>query len=1042
MTSYAVSRGGAALVAVAAGLLLLPASAAAMQAQGIVTGVVTDEDTQRPLVGVQVYVPDSQLGTVTNQDGRYLLNLPLGEHVLRAEQIGYASIEQSVTVTADQATAVDFALATVALDLEEIVVSVDAVAARRMEFGTDIERFDAAAEVERAAVASMSDLLTGRAAGVDVQMASGPVGTASRIRVRGVTSLTQGANPIIIIDGIRTNNQTDLGPESIDWTEGRTVSRLDDLNPNDIASVQVIKGPTATALYGAGAASGVILIETRRGAAAQHRVTINSEFGFVEDVSHYWDKWYNFTKHMGITNASDPVAQQWNAITNEVTGDVWGYNNSMTNPLTSPLQRGPFSNTTLSVSGGSQDVQYFVSGRWNDSQGPYPVNNLQQGSMRANVTARTSEAFEVSLNTNYIESDIQFPESSRSFRGYSTNSGAGAPINSFGVRADGSRGDCLGTLANGASPSTCELRQGNLISNFDNLNTVFGGQKTGRFVGSATLRWSPLSWLTNRAVVGVDHSQMKDINEFPLDENRPFGVLSAGYLRDQRTTDINRTFEYTGTVTADVTPDLASTTTVGGQYFGQRAELVACIGEGGFASPTATACDAALIRTGFSNLVERVEVGAYAQQRFGYRGYLFATGGIRFDDNSAFGVEQGGIWSPSLNASAVLSDMPFWNYETINSLRLRFAWGTAAQAPPPSAAIQRLLPVSLEVGGSQVAGVSAAYPGNPELSAERKSEMEVGVDMGLLEDRLALKLTYFQQRTTDAIVTRFLSPSLGFRGEQWVNVGELENKGIELSIGAQLINTPDFSWDLDFRVSTQDPIVTDLGDTPPLFLGSNRGAFIEGFPPGAYYGPVVQSAQRDASGQIVEGSVVIADGDMSGENSYLGSPQAGDFENLSTTLSFFGGRLRLSSLFDRKGDVQKHNSSDNFHVTFGRDHAATWHYAFREYRMTPAQQVGMEKAVAGEGGKWKTFVFVEDGSFIRWRELTLSYDIPSSYLEFISASSATLSVGGRNLLTWTNYTGLDPETITPGGRTAYPANEEFYGEGQVRRFLARVQLVF
>lgn len=1041
MTSYAVSRGGAALVAVAAGLLLLPASVAAMQAQGIVTGVVTDEDTQRPLVGVQVYVPESQIGTVTNQDGRYLLNLPLGEHVLRAEQIGYSSIEQSITVTADQATTMDFAMASVAIDLEEIVVSVDAVAARRMEFGTDIERFDATAEVERAAVASVSDLLSGRAAGVDVQMGQGPIGTASRIRVRGVTSLTQGSNPIIIIDGIRTNNQTDLGPESIDWTEGRTVSRLDDLNPSDIASVQVIKGPTATALYGAGAASGVILIETRRGDAAAHRVSINTEFGFVEDIAHYWDKWYNFTKFMGITSPDDPVARQWNATTNPVTGDVWGYNNSMTNPLTSPLRRGGFANTTLSVSGGGEDIQYFVSGRWNDAAGPYPTNNMQQASLRANITARTSEAFEVSVNTNYLESDIQFPESSRSFRGYSTNSGAGAPINSFGVRPDGSRGDCLGTLVNGANPSTCELRQGNLVSNFDNLNTVFGGQNTGRFVGSATLRWSPLSWLTNRAIVGVDHSQMKDINEFPLDENRPFGVLSAGYLRDQRTTDINRTFEYTGTVTADVTPDLASTTTVGGQYFGQRAELVACIGEGGFASATATACDAALIRTGFSNLVERVEVGGYAQQRFGYRGYLYATGGIRFDDNSAFGVEQDGIWSPSVNASAVLSDMPFWNYEAINSLRLRFAWGTAAQAPPPSAAIQRLLPVSLEVGGNQVAGISAAYPGNPELTAERKSEMEVGVDIGLLEDRLAVKLTYFQQRTTDAIVTRFLSPSLGFRGEQWVNVGELENKGIELSIGAELVNTPDFSWDVDFRLSTQDPIVTDLGDTPPLFLGSNRGAFIEGFPPGAYYGPIIESAQRDASGQIVDGSVVVKPGDMNGDDSFLGSPQAGDFENLSTTFSFLGGRLRLSSLFDRKGDVKKHNSSDNFHVSFGRDHAATWHYAFRESRMTAAQQAGMEKSLV-DGGQWRRFVFVEDGNFIRWRELTLSYDVPASYINFLGASSATIAVGGRNLLTWTNYTGLDPETITVGGRTEFPANEEFYGEGQVRRWLTRVQLAF
>ena len=1041
MNRSAVSRLAATVLAAAASLLLLPGSAAAMQAQGIVTGVVTDEDTQRPLFGVQVYVPDSQLGTVTNQEGRFLLNLPLGEHVLRAEQIGYSSVEQSITVVADEAMAVDFAMASVAIDLDEIVVSVDAVAARRMEFGTDIERFDAAAEVERAAIASVSDLLSGRAAGVDVQMGQGPIGTASRIRVRGVTSLTQGSNPIIIIDGIRTNNQTDLGPESIDWTEGRTVSRLDDLNPNDIASVQVIKGPTATALYGAGAASGVILIETKRGEAAAHRVSINSEFGFVEDVSTYWDKWYNFTKHMGITSASDPVAQQWNATTNPVTGDVWGYNNSMTNPLTSPLRRGPFANTTLSVSGGSQDIQYFVSGRWNNAEGPYPTNNLQQASLRANITARPNEALEVSVNTNYLESDVQFPESSRSFRGYSTNAGAGAPINSFGVRSDGSRGDCLGTLVNGANPSTCALRQGNLVSNFDNLNTVFGGQETGRFVGSATIRWSPLSWLTSRAIAGVDHSQMKDINEFPLDENRPFGVLSAGYLRDQRTTDVNKTLEYTATVTADLMPDLASTTTVGAQYFAQRAELVACIGEGGFASATATACDAALIRTGFSGLVERVEAGTYAQQRFGYRNYLYATGGIRFDDNSAFGVERGGIWSPSVNASAVLSDMPFWNYESINSLRLRFAWGTAAQAPPPSAAIQRLLPVTLEVGGNQVAGISAAYPGNPDLSAERKSEMEFGVDMGLLQDRLAVKLTYFQQRTTDAIVTRFLSPSLGFRGEQWVNVGELTNKGIELTVGAELVSTPDFSWDVDLRVSTQNPIVTDLGGTPPLFLGSNRGAFIEGFPPGAYYGPIIESAQRDASGQVVEGSIVMKPGDLNGDDSYLGSPQAGDFENLSTTLSFFGGRLRFSSLIDRKGDVQKNNSSDNFHVSFGRDHAATWHYAFRESRMTPEQQAGMERSLV-DGGRWRKFVFVEDGSFIRWRELTVSYDIPASYIDFLGASSATIAVGGRNLLTWTNYTGLDPETITPGGRTAYPANEEFYGEGQVRRWLTRVQLAF
>jgi len=1038
------------LLAIAAGLLFQSQSLAA-QAQGTITGIVLDEATQRPMSSVQVHIPSIQMGTLSNDSGRFLLlNVPAGVHTIRAEQVGYGSVEQSVTVASGQTLTVNLELASVAIDLGELIVSVDAVAARKMEFGTDIERFDAGAEVEKGAVGSMSDLLSGRAAGVDIQRGAGPIGSASRIRVRGVTSLTQGSNPIIIIDGIRSNNQTDLGPESIDWTEGRTFSRLDDLNPADIASVQVIKGPTATALYGAGAASGVILIETHKGSRSDHRVQINSEFGFVEDVAHYWDKWYNFTKYLGITSVDDPIARQWNAITNDVTGDVWGFNNTITNPLTSPLRKGGFHNTTITASGGSDDVQYFISGRYKDADGPYPNNEMDQTSIRANITATPHEDFQISVNTNYLETNVRVPESSRSFRGYSTNTGAGSPIASFGVRPDGTRGDCLGALLPGAdvasANASCLLRQGNLIANFDNLNTIYSGQNTGRFVGSAQMRWSPLSWLTNRMVMGIDHSQMQDLNEFPVDGARPFGVLSAGYVRDQRITDVNRTFEYTGTIVTTPFTDLQSTTSIGAQYFASKTELVACIGEGGFASSTATACDAALIQTGFSNVVERIEVGTYLQQRFGFRNYLFATGGVRYDDNSAFGTAQSGIWSPSANASLVLSDMPFWNPDSkISSLRVRFAWGTAAQAPPPSAAINRMLPVRLEVGGNQVTGISAAYPGNPELTAERKSEIEFGVDAGLFDERLAVKLTYYQQETTDAIVTRFLAPSLGSRGEQWVNVGKLENKGIELSIGAQLVNTPGFSWDIDLRHSTQDPIITDLGGTPPLFLGGNVGAFVEGYAPGVYYGPTIESAQRASDGSIVAGSIVVAPGDMNlaayPTYSSHGSQQAGNFQNLSTTFTFFNGSLRLSALFDRKGDIAKNNSSDRFHVSFGRDRAATWHYAFREYRVSAAHQAGMEKSLT-DGSAWRDFVFHEDGTFIRFRELTLAYDAPQAFSSAFGASRASITLGARNLLLWTPYTGLDPETITRGGITNFPANEEFYGEAQPRTFFTRVSLTF
>jgi hypothetical protein len=716
----------------------------------------------------------------------------------------------------------------------------------------------------------------------------------------------------------------------------------------------------------------------------------------------------------------------------------------MTNALTSPLRTGWSNAFNLSVNGGGRDIQYFVSGRYENSDGPYPVNTLERASLRGNLTARTSDKFEVVLSTNYVESEVRVPESSRSFRGYSTNGGAGGALTSFGVKPDGTRGDCLGTLASGENQDArCEFQQGNLISNFDNLNTVLSGQELNRFIGSAVAAWTPASWFTNRFTVGIDFSQEHDTNEFPLDEDRPFGILSSGFIRDQRHTTTNKTFEYTGTILANLSSRVSSTSSFGAQYFQRRSELVGCIGEGGFASPTATACDAALIESGFSGLSDNRQAGVYGQQRFSFDDRLFFSAGIRYDDNSAFGENQSGIWSPSFNASWVASAYDFWNVSWWSSLRFRGAYGTAAQAPPQSASITRLLPVRLESGGNQITGVSAAFPGNEDLTAERKAELELGFDAGLLDERLAVKFTYFRQTTTDAILERFLAPSAGFRGQQWINVGELQNNGWEAQIGAQLVNTASFQWDLDYRHSTQNPIITSMGEFPPLLLGGNRGAFIEGFPPGSYYGPIITRAERAADGTIVEGSVVVQPGDLGltgsqADYSFLGSPQPTNFQSLSTTFTMLQGRLTLSTLFDRKGNVSKNNGTSDFHVSFGRDFAGTREYAFRESEMTPEEQAAMEKSLV-EGGIHRDFVFAEDGSFIKWREVTLTYRIPENLTRDVRTS---LTVGTRNLATWTNYRGLDPEAIVLGGQTEFVANEEFYGEAVPRRFFARIQMQF
>ena len=1035
------------VVLAVAGALAALAPVSALAQRGTLTGTVTDQTTNVPLGSAQVFILGANVGGLTNSDGRYLIaNVPSGEHRLRAELIGYRSAEEQITVQAGQTVQVNLALTSSPVDLEGLVISVDGSEARRMEFGTDIERFDAAQTLEQGAVTSLSELLTSRAPGLQVQQGSGGVGTASRITLRGVASMTMASNPIVIVDGIRVNNRTDTGPASIDWSEGRTISRLDDINPNEIADVQVIKGPTATALYGSDAASGVIIITTKTGGVGAAKFTMTQETGILDDRNDYdtYKSYYNFTRFMGITDVNDPVAQQWSATRNPVTGDVWGVISPLTDPLTSPLKTGYSTDTNLQVSGGVEGLTYFVAGRFENTSGVIPVNDVERYSLRGNFTASPTDNLEVSFNAAYYSNDVRVAESGRSFRGYSTNGGLGNATTSFGHRPDGSRGDCLATLLRGDPASVCENRQGNLIATFDQLHTIYGGQRTGRSVSSIRTTWRPTSWLSSRLVAGVDHAQMHDLNEFPLDEALPFGPLSLGYVRDNRITNIQRTVEWSNTVQAKLGGDVTSTTVAGVQYFETSEQSVGCIGEGGFASPTANACGAALIRTGYSNRVDNKQLGVYSQQRFGYRNYLYGSAGIRLDDNSAFGFDQGAIWSPSLNGSAVLTEMPFWDWDLFSTVRVRGAWGNAAQAPPPNSALQRLLPVILtDPNVGDVAGIQSAYPGNPELTAERKSELEMGIDAALLQDRLAIKVTHFRQKTTDAIITRFLAPSSGFRGEQFVNVGELQNNGWEFEVNADLVRTSGLNWSVDLSHTTQNPLVTSMGGLPPLFVSGSRGFFKEGYAPGSYYGPIVQSAQRDANGTTVPGSMVIKPGDLSGDRSYLGSPQARNTQHLSTNLELFGGIIRFYTLFERRGDVTKTNEPASQKVTQGGDISGTWHWAFRQERLTAEQQVALEES-STRGSEFRRFVFAEDGSFIRWREVNVSFRIPESAVQRVlrAGSSATLSVGARNLYVWSDFSGIDPESAIRSGLAGFAGNEEYFTEAIPTKIFVRLQLTF
>lgn len=1013
--------------------------------QGTVTGRVVAAQNRQPLSSVQISVDGTDIGMLTDENGQYSLpQVPAGTRTIRAQRIGYRTTTREVNVTAGGTVEANFELAETALGLDEIVASVSATDARRVELGTDFERFNADQVLRNTVVSDFSDLMKSRMTGVSITESSGEAGTGSQIRVRGATSLTQDNNPIMYVDGVRVSNQTGTGVGALGSTSGNgpTISRLDDINPADITNIQVLKGPTAAALYGSEAAAGVILIETKQGESGQQEFTFSTEQRFSNDVTAYPDNYYNLTSNAGITDPNDPRVAAWRPVQNPVTGEVFARDNPLENAHTNPFRTGPSSKYDVSLGGGQEGLRYFTSMTYEDQDGVTRNNELERWSVRANIDTRPTDRVDISVNSNFISSNVRFNGTGRSPQSILTNAMAGLPLFSFGTLPDGGRGECLATVLFNESDSICELQQGNLRANFEKIEAVRNEQEVGRFIGSVTTRFRPTEWFSNRFVAGIDHIQTRNYNLIPLDPQLPFRSLSTGTVQDQRATEQILTVEYAGTIAAQLSSSLSTSSTFGAQYFGSRSDNVLCTGEGGFASPTAIACNAALSFTGASNLTELVEIGAYFQQHVEFGRYLFATGAIRVDDNSAFGEQQGAIWSPSANVSAVISEMPFWNIDAMNSLRLRFAWGMAAQAPAPFAAARTYVPVRLDQNGQQVTGISPESPGNPELTAERNEEFEFGLDGAFMDDRISLSVTYFTQETRDAIVSTRVSPGTGFGGAKFVNIGAIANEGVEGTLTARAIESQDVALDLSLKLSTSDPIVTSLGGLPPILMGAQvNGMFHEGYAPGAYYGPVVEHAERDENGNIIPESVVFAPGNLNipgrPDYRYMGRPTPSNEESLTASLTLFG-RLHLFTLFHRAAGFSKMNDTEGTRTPFTQDVSGSRMFAFRQAELTPELQAAIENDIADAPQ-----AFVDKADFIKWRELTLRYDLPPSVTRSLSGfiDAASITVGGRNLYTWTDYFGFDPEVRLGGGSDDFTSGE-FFTMPAPRSFFVRLSTTF
>ena len=775
---------GAWSVLVVAGLSLL-ASVPAHAQNGRITGTVTDAQSGGQLGEVQVYVVDSTLGTLSRSNGRYLiLNVAPGSYELRAERIGFRTVTQSVDVSADGTVTMDFALTTEALGLDEIVVTGAAGAARRREIGNAITQINLADVPERQA--NVSDLLQAAAPGVSVIGGSSEPAQGKQIRLRGNSSVAMSNQPIYYIDGVRIMDGAfpvvvNAGNSSGGRPALISVTPLDMINPNDIERIEIIKGAAATTLYGTEAAAGVIQVFTKRGStgAPVWTAEIQQGTGWMQpfgapggdylQMEHYMrDAWWG-GGYEGGQYSEDCVTddERWQGA-NATPGGACSWPGSVWSQ-----------NYLLSVRGGGQGLQYFISGQYQDDSYVLANDELTKYNFRGNFTMSPVEDLQIQWNTGYTSQWLSATPSG--------NNAEGIQLNAFRQERN---------YVTSADPRVI----GDLLE-YDFTQT------NERLNSGITLTYTPQARLTNRFTFGYDFSNQEGENQ------RDFGYITFPLGSRSNDTYQRRvlTFDYVGTYNLPVTSNINSNISWGGQAIGDAWLRLRLNGEEfpGAAEPTISSAAKTLAKETRQTVWN---AGFFVQNVFDISNKYFITGGVRVDGNSAFGSGFGLQVYPKISSTWVISDEDFWNPD-FGSIKLRAAYGQSGRAPGAFDAVRTWNP-------SGYAGAPAFTPdrlGNPDLGPEVTREWEVGFDGSWLDDRLSATFTYFDQRTTDALMFVGAIPSQGFTRSQLRNVGTVDNAGLELQLDATLFQSSNFGVDVGVGFSTIDSEVVSLcvGETEP-----------------------------------------------------------------------------------------------------------------------------------------------------------------------------------------------------------------------------------
>ena len=927
------------------GFLLCAGQLAAQQSYTI-TGRVVAAGSGTAIQGAQVSLRGTSGGGLTNNTGLYSfqVNTAPGQYTVEVAFIGRETVTQEVELGTETTVRVpDIELRERALELDAVIVTGTAAPTARRALGNAVSTVSSR-ELAATPATTIDQALQGRVSGAVITANTGTPGGGVSVRLRGTSSITGGAEPLYIIDGVIIDNNSDqqlnLGYRS------NSSNRLADLDPNDIERIEILKGAAAAALYGSRANNGVVQIFTRRGRTGEPEITVSSRFGRSE-----LEKRIDFALTPVDLNG-DPVQRF--------------------DPQDVIFRDGSQMEHHVSLSGGGGDTRYYLSGGFTDEEGIMIGAGHEKLNVRMNVDQGLGN-FQVSAGANYIRSNTDLV--------INGEQGEGGLLT--GIIFTSTTTDLTAR-----NPETGEL-----------LNTAFVfanplevvelwdiGQNVNRFIGSLQGRWAPINNVNFEYRLGYDNYQMETSQFIP----RGTGTAPIG-----RAVSLNRfstllNNDLLGSVQWGAGENIALTTSGGMNHTYLWAQNL-----------NATATDLGpvteLVRganmTASQGRVETATLGFFGQQQIAFADRIFLTGALRMDASSTFGADERWQMYPKVSGSWVLSEEPFMEGvrgDWLTQLRLRGALGYAGNQPPLGSAYSRFSRYGTTINVDRIGLVPLAQSGNPELKPERQREYEIGFDLSTFNDRAALAFTYYNQYTKDLLLSRPFAPSTGV-GSVLDNVGELSNKGVELQLNTVNLDRGAFRWTSTLIYSRNKNVLEKLEGDPFTVGYTNRVE--EGHPIGAHY---MRGFQRDASGAIMYDVDGLPINTGAANPVFVGNPWPEWTGSLANEFGF-GSNWSASFLLDGQFGHDLWNRTRNIQDIFN---AGPLYDQLLRGEITAAERSRLQ-------GIWE--YYIEDASFVKLRQLALRYSTSASWLSNIGASAMQLELLGRNLVTWTDYTGYDPE---------------------------------